>query len=141
MIRLTQYTAEPVRPDITPLLDVVFILLIFFVVSSVFTVQGLSMDLPESAAAKPFSGRTHTIRITDNNTLVFDRKPISARKLSFALASLKGGATGRAMDRIVLECSPKARVGVFIRTADQVKSAGFQDLIIAASRPGTPDRN
>jgi len=43
---------EPLTPDLTPLIDVVFILLIFFIVSSVFKQEelALQLDLPTSSA-------------------------------------------------------------------------------------------
>ena len=138
MIDLTEFTTKPNKPDITPLLDVVFILLIFFVVSSVFTVQGVKMDLPEATAAMPLSGRSHTIRIMQDNTLRFDNAAISARELTFRLKTIQDRA--QPLDRIVLECSPLAQVRTFIMTADMVKSAGFEDLIIATTHPGESER-
>ncbi|WP_321493512.1 biopolymer transporter ExbD [uncultured Desulfobacter sp.] len=135
MIHLTDPVLRPVKPDITPLLDVVFILLIFFVVSSVFTVQGIKMDLPEASTATAISGPTHRIRIMKDNTLRFDDQVMDMRELSFKLQNIKTTPNGHASERIILECSPLARVAVFIKTADMVKAAGFEDLIIATTRP------
>lgn len=140
MINLTELIPPPKKPDMTPLLDVVFILLIFFVVSSVFAVQGVEMDLPEAASSQSISGRTHTIRIKPDNTLLFDDTAITPRELSFRLDSIKVSGN-RPLDRIVLECSPNARVGTFISTADTVRSAGFEDLIIATRPPGVHERS
>ena len=140
MINLTDFSTQPVKPDITPLLDVVFILLIFFVVSSVFAVQGMEMDLPKAASSQSVSGRTHTIKIKPDNTVMFDNTPITVRELSFKLGSIKESARNHPLDRIILECSPTARVGTFILTADTVRSAGFDDLIIATSHPGAYER-
>jgi biopolymer transport protein ExbD len=136
MINLTDPISPPQNPNITPLLDVVFILLIFFVVSSVFAVQGMEMDLPEAASSRSISGRSHTIRITPDNTLQFDDTPITPRELSFRLGSLKAVTGSQSPDRLILECSPNAHVGTFISTADTIRSAGFEDLVIATRRPG-----
>ncbi len=140
MINLADLTPSPKKPDITPLLDVVFILLIFFVVSSVFAVQGMEMDLPEAASSQSISGRTHTIRIKPDNTLQFDDTAITARELSFRLDSIKASRGNHPPDRILLECSPDARVGTFISTSDTVRSAGFEDLVIATRNPGAQER-
>lgn len=133
MIRLTDFTPQPVKPDITPLLDVVFILLIFFVVSSVFAAQGIEIDLPEAASSHSVSGRVHTIQIKPDNTVLFDNAVITIRELSFKLTAIKEAAGNDSNGRIILECSPRAEVGAFILTADTVRSAGFDDLIIATN--------
>lgn len=138
MIQLTDPVPKPAKPDITPLLDVVFILLIFFVVSSVFTVQGIKMDLPQASTATPISGPSHRIRIMKDNTLRFDDQLIDMRELSFKLKNINTTRNGRSSARIILECSPLAQVAVFIKTADMVKTAGFEDLIIATTRPWKP---
>ncbi len=135
MINLTDGIRPPEKPDITPLLDVVFILLIFFVVSSVFAVQGMEMDLPGAGSSQSVSGKTHTIRITPDNTLLFDNVPITARELSFRLGAIKGSNPNPSPAKIVLECSPNARVGTFISTADTVRAQGFEDLVIATTHP------
>ncbi len=135
MIHLTDFTPQPAKPDITPLLDVVFILLIFFVVSSVFAAQGIEIDLPEAASSHSISGRVHTIQIKPDNTVLFDNTVITIRELSFKLTAIKEAAGNDSNGKIILECSPDARVGTFIQTADTVRSAGFDDLVIAANHP------
>lgn len=135
MINLADLTRPVEKPDITPLLDVVFILLIFFVVSSVFAVQGLELDLPEAGSSQSISGRTHTIRITPDNTLLFDNAKITVRELSFRLGAIKGSHPDQPLCKIILECSPNARVGTFISTADTVRTHGFEDLVIATTHP------
>ncbi|MCP4721168.1 MAG: biopolymer transporter ExbD [Desulfobacteraceae bacterium] len=135
MIHLTDLTPQPATPDITPLLDVVFILLIFFVVSSVFAAQGMEIDLPEAAASHSISGRIHTIQIKLDNTVLFDNTVITIRELSFKLTAIKEVAGNDSNGKIILECSPDAKVGGFIQIADTVRSAEFDGLVIATNHP------
>ncbi len=139
MIDLGSHTTPPTKPDITPLLDVVFILLIFFVVTSVFAVQGMELDLPEARSARSVSGKSHEIRIDNNNTLFFDNAGISSRELARTLQSLAERSKGTPLDKIILESSPNARVGLFISVVDTVRTAGFDDLVIA-TQPPTPSK-
>ncbi|MBI9092674.1 MAG: biopolymer transporter ExbD [Desulfobacterium sp.] len=135
MIDLGSHITPPVKPDITPLLDVVFILLIFFVVTSVFAVQGMELDLPEARSARSVSGKSHEIRIDNANALFFDNAGISPRELTRTLQSLAERSMGTPLDKIILESSPDARVGLFIKVVDTVRTAGFDDLVIATQPP------
>ena len=139
MIDLGSHTTPSAKPDITPLLDVVFILLIFFVVTSVFAVQGMELDLPEARSARSVSGKSHEIRIDNDNTLFFDNANISARELAGTLQSLAERSGDTPLDKIILESSPNARVGLFISVVDTVRTAGFDDLVIA-TQPPTPSK-
>jgi biopolymer transport protein ExbD len=96
----------------------------------------MEMDLPEAVSSRSISGRSHTIRITPDNTLQFDDAPITPRELSFRLDSLKAVTGNQSPHRLILECSPNACVGTFISTADTIRSAGFEDLVIATCPPG-----
>ncbi|MCP4115884.1 MAG: biopolymer transporter ExbD [Desulfobacteraceae bacterium] len=138
MIDLGSHTTPPAKPDITPLLDVVFILLIFFVVTSVFAVQGMELDLPEAQSARSVSGNSHEIRIDKGNTLFFDKAKISSRELAFTLRGLAERSGGSPREKIILESSPDARVGLFISVVDTVRTAGFDDLVIATQPPSPP---
>ena len=45
------------EPDLAPLMDVIFILLIFFIIASAFAVRGLDIDLPSAHSSQALSGR------------------------------------------------------------------------------------
>ncbi|MEA3373812.1 MAG: biopolymer transporter ExbD [Campylobacterota bacterium] len=60
---------ETIAPDLTPVIDIVFILLIFFMVTSVFKKEdvALALNLPElHAAAKPTDKKTVTIELGED---------------------------------------------------------------------------
>jgi len=81
---------EALTPDITPLIDIVFILLIFFIVSSVFKKEELALDLTlPSATAQEFEVEIKQINIElSTNNLAYLGKVISFAQLNFELSKL-----------------------------------------------------
>jgi biopolymer transport protein ExbD len=80
---------EALIPDITPLIDIVFILLIFFIVSSVFKKEELTLNLQlPNASAKELEIELKQINIElSSNTLAYLGKKITFEKFDLALAS------------------------------------------------------
>lgn len=83
---------EILSPDLTPLIDVVFLLLIFFMVSSVFKKQELSLDLtlPEAQSGKS-SSTTQKKNITielNGETIAYQGKMLELEKLEVELKAL-----------------------------------------------------
>lgn len=116
------------EPDLSPMIDCVFILLIFFIVTAVFVEEdGVPLPLPEDSAA--------VSSVQENNTVVF------------ALAqdnSLQHGGKGIAMDAIgtivrnaltkdeetpiIIQAHPLAQHGVRTRIYDEVRQAGGETI-------------
>jgi biopolymer transport protein ExbD len=81
---------EPLTPDLTPLVDVVFILLIFFIVTSVFKKEELALmlDLPKSQA-KMLQVKKEQITIEVNTkSLAYNGKIITFEELDIRLKSI-----------------------------------------------------
>ena len=74
LTKLRTQNEEPINGiDLSPLLDVVFILLIFFIVSTVFVREsGVNVDKPESVTAKELERTSILIAITRSGQIVYD---------------------------------------------------------------------
>jgi len=136
MISFEQKKPRPASPDITPLLDVVFILLIFFVVSTVFTAKGMEMELPPAESSKPVSGKSMEIELRTNGDVFCDTKPITLLSLAYKLQSTASQPLAQQPAHILLKSAPQARVEQFVRIVDLVRSNGFSNLVIATSTKG-----
>lgn len=82
---------ETISPDLTPLIDVVFILLIFFIVSSVFKKEELALilDLPSSEAQElNIEPKEISIEINKNKMAIFG-KEIELEELDKKLSEIK----------------------------------------------------
>lgn len=62
MLNLRPKAARDDEPDLTPLIDMVFILLIFFILAASFAVRGIDLDLPPAHSGQALSGRVVEIR-------------------------------------------------------------------------------
>lgn len=82
---------ESISPDITPLIDVVFLLLIFFLVSTVFKKEELALmlQLPEKVeSAVAISPKTSLLEM-DQNRLALDGRIVTWEELEVALRRLE----------------------------------------------------
>jgi len=70
----------PGEIDLTPMLDVVFILLIFFIVTSVFVTEaGIDVSKPQASTAEPKSKDLILIAVTSNGEVWMNGEPIDPR--------------------------------------------------------------
>ena len=70
----------PGEIDLTPMLDVVFILLIFFIVTSVFVTEaGIEVTKPEASTAEPKSKDLILIAVTADGEIWIDGEPVDPR--------------------------------------------------------------
>jgi biopolymer transport protein ExbD len=133
MINFKLNAPTPASPDITPLLDVVFILLIFFVVSAVFTAKGVDIELPYAETARAVTGKSMEIELKENGDIFCDTTPVTLNDLSHLLQNTFDRPVSLQPDHILLKSAPKARVERFVRIVDTVRKTGFNNLIIATN--------
>jgi biopolymer transport protein ExbD len=76
--------------NITPMLDVAYVLLLIFIIMTTATVQGITVNLPKASStpslAKP---KTKAISITPDGTIYLDTYPVSIQELETRLAQYK----------------------------------------------------
>ncbi|MFO7596162.1 MAG: biopolymer transporter ExbD [Desulfocurvibacter africanus] len=138
MVSFKRHTLHPASPDITPLLDVVFILLIFFVISAVFTAKGMNMELPPAESAKAVSGRSMEIELRASGDLICDTQPITLHDLSHKLRITAEKPLAMQPEKILLKSAPQARVEQFVRVIDLVQKHGFSNLVIVTGSKDKP---
>ncbi|WP_164562089.1 ExbD/TolR family protein [Nitratidesulfovibrio vulgaris] len=120
------------EPDITPLLDVVFILLLFFVLAATFTVRGMDLDLPPAQSGKAVSGKVKELRLDNQGTLTCDGVVLGEEGLVALVRSNADHGRGTGA-RLVLKASGEAPVAALLRVVDTVRANGGQQLVIATS--------
>ena len=128
--------AEAAFPDLTPLLDVVFILLLFFVLAAAFALHGMDLDLPRVASARTYAGRPLEIALAADGSLRCEDADVDLRELGFILRRTTGSGGGPRR-QILLKASARATVDDFMRTGDAIRQNGGEHLVIAAEPTGT----
>ncbi|MDD5274057.1 MAG: biopolymer transporter ExbD [Methylovulum sp.] len=76
--------------NITPMLDVAYVLLLIFIIMTTATVQGITVNLPKASSTPSLSKpKTKAISITKDGTVYLDTYPISLTDLETRLGQYK----------------------------------------------------
>jgi len=112
--------------DMAPLIDVVFLLLIFFMLTFAIQGQGLAISLPEGEEAEKVE-KDIIIKINQNNTLSLNNSPIQIDSLG---ASLVESLSRRSDKFVVIDSAPKVQYEMFTRVLDISREAGAENFSI-----------
>ena len=124
---------EPPRVDLTPMIDVVFLLLIFFMISTTFIERpGFLIDLPVSSALDVLQGEKEVqIYLGKNGDIYFQKQQISLAGLT---RKLKSYGSSAATMTFLLMADKDALHGKVIQLMDAAKTSGFGKLAIATDK-------
>lgn len=134
MINLRPRRTRITELDLTPVMDVIFILLIFFIVASAFAVRGLDINLPTAQSSQALSGRVVEIRLEEDGSFLCDGVPVEKAFLRYKLQDIVRNFK-KAPGQLVLKANPKAPVEALVFIVDEVRMLGGEKLMIATSRP------
>ena len=115
--------------DITPMLDIVFIMLIFFIVTATFVKEsGIDVTRPDAETAIKQNRVAILIAIRDNNEIWINRRKVDLPSVRANVEKLhaenpQGGA--------VIQADRQAETGVLVEIMDQVRLAGVGAISIA----------
>ena len=119
--------------NITPLLDIVFIMLIFFVVTTSFVKEaGIEVNRPAAQTAERKEHASILIAIAPNGEVWIDRRVVDVRSVRAAIERLRAESPEGA---VVIQGDREARIGLLVEVMDQVRKAGVNNVSIAAT-PG-----
>jgi len=129
--RRLQEVEDDIDLNITPMLDIVFIILIFFVVSTSFVKEsGVDVSRPSASTAERKERGNIMIGITADNTVWIDRRQVDIRAVRANIERLHAENPEGA---VVIQADRDARTGVLVQVLDQSRLAGVDDVSIAAS--------
>ena len=126
--------SEPVAINIAPLVDVVFLLVIFFAVSTTFLeTAGLELTLPASSSTAEAAPRQVGVLLAEDGTLYLDGEPIERDRLSVELRERLAALDDKV---VVLRADTRTPHGEVVRLMDLAREAGATDLTVSA-RPAS----
>ena len=116
--------------EITPLIDIVFLLVIFFVVTSkIETNQYLTLDLPESESfASAISNNSQNIILLETGVLIINNQEFYMTEIDKLMAGV--AATFSKSEVVVLSIESKAYHEWVISLMDGLQQLGFQNIQI-----------
>ncbi|WP_136255414.1 MULTISPECIES: ExbD/TolR family protein [Halomonadaceae] len=116
--------------NLTPMLDVVFIMLIFFIVTTSFIKEsGVEIQRPESSAATPRPDAQVMVAITAEGSVWVDGQPVDLHRLGDTVSALVTD-----QGAVVIQADRESTTGLLIEVMDSLRDAGVENLAVAASR-------
>ena len=112
--------------DMAPLIDVVFLLLIFFMLTFAIQGQGLAISLPEGEETQKV-GKDIIVKIDRNSNLLLNDKPIELDSLRIALGE---ELSTRSDKLVVIDSAPKVKYNLFAQVLDVSREAGAENFSI-----------
>lgn len=115
--------------DIAPLVDIVFLLLIFFMLTANFiTRPGIKVTLPGAKSSEPRKEQRVTVFISGNNEIYLNDAEVNINGLEDALRDSLETVKEKV---VVLKADEKVNLGLAVQTMDTAREAGAEDVIIA----------
>ncbi len=130
--RLRSDRQRPAQIDLAALIDMVFILLIFFIVTTSFVREsGVAVDRPSSSRAAAVASGFVAVAITrDGSVHVGGRRVSAADHQAIAAALHEGGSR-----RVVIQADRQAATGLLLEVMDSCLAAGAEQVDVAAELP------
>jgi len=116
--------------NMTPMLDVVFIMLIFFIVTASFVKEaGIDVNRPEAATAVKKERANILVAISDTGEIWINKRQIDVRAVQANIERLKAE---NPQGSVVIQADKKATTEMLIKVLDASRAAGAFDVSIAA---------
>ena len=123
----TSFSAGPVIP-LTPLIDLVFLLLIYFMLASNFMeTQQFKVNLPESSHGSRATGAGTILSLTSQGGFFLQNEPVQEGQLQ---ARLKTEAAKTGSPELEIRADRDAPVHLLVAAMDAAKTAGFNKITL-----------
>lgn len=118
--------------NIAPLVDMVFLLLLFFMLTSHWIQEpAIRIRLPESSTAEVKSEQVKTIFITQNGDIYFMDKRVAIQNLRNAIEEQ---IRDREKDFLKIKSDKEANVGLLVSVIDEVRRSGVKNFSIVTTQ-------
>lgn len=131
--RLGADSGEASEVNLTPMLDVVFIMLIFFIVTTSFIKEsGVEIDRPKSSQASPRPDAQVMVALTPEGSVWVDGDVVDVHRIGDVVAEMLGEEGG-----VVIQADRDSTTGLLVEVMDRLRTAGVEEIAVAARR-GAP---
>ncbi|MDO2950380.1 ExbD/TolR family protein [Aeromonas simiae] len=131
MRRQPKRQRDEIQIDMTPMLDIVFIMLIFFIVTTSFVREaGLEVHRPEASQAKAQKSSSIMLAIGANGEIYLDRKAVDVERIKVSLARMLAEQPEASL---VIQADERVAHGRVVRVMDEAKAAGIANIAVAVT--------
>jgi biopolymer transport protein ExbD len=132
MSRNTKAEEETGAIDLTPMLDVVFIMLIFFIVTATFIKEpGVEVVRPDAVTADPKPRANILIAVTSNNEIWIDKNEVDPRAVKPQIERLYAENPN---STVVIQADNKANIKTLTEVTQAAREAGVLDISVSAEK-------
>ncbi|KXI29553.1 ExbD/TolR family protein [Paraglaciecola hydrolytica] len=120
--------------DMTPMLDIVFIMLIFFIVTTSFVKEkGLEVLRPKDSNTPPpeTTKKSLAIRVNEDGTIVVNGREVDIRRVE---ANIQSFLAENNQDTAAVQAHPKAKHGLVTEVINEVKKAGIDNVSVLVGK-------
>jgi len=116
--------------NLTPMLDVVFIMLIFFIVTASFVKEaGIDVNRPSAATAERKEKGNILVAISENNQIWIDRRQVNPRALR---ANIERMHAENPQGAVVIQADEESKNKLLVQVMDAARMVGVKNVSIAA---------
>lgn len=117
--------------NLTPMLDVTFIMLIFFIVTASFVKEsGIDVNKPPAATAERKERGNILVAITESGEVWIDKRPVDIRAVR---ANIERLHAENPQGAVVIQADRDSKNGLLVAVMDAAREAGVHNVSIAAS--------
>lgn len=121
--------------NITPLVDVVLVLLLIFMLTAPVLQSGVEVAIPKTRSVNQLTEERMVVTIDKNQNVFLQDKPVNVNELPARLKILPAGAKGDPAKRVIyVRADEQVPFGAFASVMDAVKQAGITNISIV-TRP------
>ena len=127
-----QQEDEEQEINITPMLDVVFIMLIFFIVTASFVKEaGIDVSRPDAATAERKERGNILVAISESGQVWIDKRHVDIRAVR---ANIERMAAENPQGGVVIQADENSKNGILVQVMDAARLAGVEQVSIAAEK-------
>jgi biopolymer transport protein ExbD len=134
MLRVPQDPDQPLQINIVPMIDVVFAILTFFIMSTLFLTrsEGLPVNLPKATTAQQQQQTRIAVTVQPDGSLSLNKQPLKLDQLQVGIRALM---RPNQQTIVVINADEKVPHGQVVAVMDQIKQIEGVRLAIATKRP------
>jgi biopolymer transport protein ExbD len=118
--------------NLTPMLDVVFIMLIFFIVTASFVKEaGIDVSRPDAATAERKERGNILVAISESGQIWIDKRHVDIRAVR---ANIERMAAENPQGSVVIQADENSKNGILVQVMDAARLAGVEQVSIAAEK-------
>jgi biopolymer transport protein ExbD len=117
--------------NLTPMLDVVFIMLIFFIVTASFVKEsGIDVNRPDAQTAEKKEQGNILVAISSTGQIWIDKRQVDPRALRANIERLKAE---NPEGSVVIQADKESKNGLLVKVMDAARQAGVENVSLAAT--------